>query len=63
MGRKNFAHRLRGSALAIGAFACAQAAGALETAFTGEGPEPEAEIAALAAAVATARNAIADLAD
>lgn len=59
--RGDIAHRLRGSALAIGAFAVAEAAEAVETAFAGEG-EPEAELAALARAVAEARAAIAELA-
>ncbi len=58
--RADIAHRLRGSALAIGAFAVAEAAEAVETAFAGEG-EPEAELAALAKAVAEARAAIAQL--
>jgi hypothetical protein len=61
--RADIAHRLRGSALAIGAFACAETAAALEMAFSGIGGEPEVEIAALAFAVAAARKAIADLAD
>ncbi len=56
--RADIAHRLRGSALAIGAFAVAEAAGSLETAFEGEG---EPDLAALDAAVAAARAAIADL--
>lgn len=60
--RGDIAHRLRGSALAIGAFAVAEAALALETAFEGEGGEPAAEIATLAAKVAQARGAIAQLA-
>jgi HPt (histidine-containing phosphotransfer) domain-containing protein len=58
--RADIAHRLRGSALAIGAFAVAEAAQSLETAFEGEG-EPTAELAALDAAVAAARAAIAEL--
>ena len=59
--RGDVAHRLKGSALAIGAFAVARAAGGLEEAFDHEGGEPEAEIAALAKAVAAARAAIARL--
>jgi HPt (histidine-containing phosphotransfer) domain-containing protein len=59
--RGDIAHRLRGSALAIGAGAVARAAEALEAAFEAEGPEPEPEIEALAQAVAAARGAIADL--
>lgn len=59
--RADIAHRLRGSALAIGAFAVAEAAEAVETAFEGEGGEPEAALAALAEAVAQARAAIAAL--
>jgi HPt (histidine-containing phosphotransfer) domain-containing protein len=58
--RADIAHTLRGSALAIGAFEVARVAEAVEAAFTGEGGEPEAEIAALRAAVARARGAIAD---
>jgi HPt (histidine-containing phosphotransfer) domain-containing protein len=58
--RADIAHRLRGSALAIGAFAVAEAASALEAAFEGEG-EPTAELAALEAAVGEARAAIAAL--
>ena len=57
--RADIAHRLRGSALAIGAFAVAEAAEAVELAFEGEG---EAPLAALASAVAQARAAIAELA-
>jgi HPt (histidine-containing phosphotransfer) domain-containing protein len=59
--RADIAHRLRGSALAIGAFAVGEAAGRLEAAFEGEG-EPLAELSALAQAVAEARRAIAELA-
>jgi HPt (histidine-containing phosphotransfer) domain-containing protein len=59
--RADIAHRLKGSALAIGAFAVARAASGLEEAFEHEGGEPEAEIAALAKAVAAARDAIARL--
>ena len=63
--RADVAHRLRGSALAIGAFAVAQAAGALETALEsaleGEGEEPHAELAALETALQAARAAIAEL--
>ena len=60
--RGDIAHRLRGSALAIGAFAVAEAALAVETAFEGEGAEPAAEIAALEATATQARAAIAELA-
>jgi HPt (histidine-containing phosphotransfer) domain-containing protein len=59
--RADVAHRLRGSALAIGAFAVARAAEALEARLEGEG-EPQAEISALGEAVAAARAAIARLA-
>jgi len=59
--RGDVAHRLKGSALAIGAFAVARAASALEEAFDHEGDEPHAEIAALVKAVAAARAAIARL--
>lgn len=59
--RADIAHRLRGSALAIGAFAVAEAAAALESAFEGQG-ETEAALAALAKAVAQARAVIAALA-
>jgi HPt (histidine-containing phosphotransfer) domain-containing protein len=59
--RADIAHRLRGSALAIGAFAVAEAAEAVEMTFEGEG-EPEAALAALTEAVAQARAAIAALA-
>jgi HPt (histidine-containing phosphotransfer) domain-containing protein len=59
--RADLAHRLKGSALAIGAFAVARAAGGLEEAFDHEGVEPETEIAALVKAVAAARGAIARL--
>ena len=58
--RADIAHRLRGSALAIGAFAVAEAARSLETAFEREG-EPIVELATLDAAVAAARKAIAEL--
>ena len=58
--RADIAHRLRGSALAIGAFAVAEAAGRLEAAFLGD-VEPRAELAALDAAVSAARAAIAGL--
>jgi HPt (histidine-containing phosphotransfer) domain-containing protein len=56
--RADIAHRLKGSALAIGAFAVARAASGLEEAFEREGGEPEEEIEALAKAVAAARGAI-----
>ena len=59
--RADIAHRLRGSALAIGAFAVAKAAEAAETAFEGEGGEPSGELAALAECVAQVRAAIAQL--
>jgi HPt (histidine-containing phosphotransfer) domain-containing protein len=59
--RADIAHRLRGSALAIGAGAVARTAEALESAFEAEGSEPEAEIEALSQAVAAVRGAIADL--
>jgi HPt (histidine-containing phosphotransfer) domain-containing protein len=58
--RADIAHRLRGSALAIGAFAVARAAEALEAALDGQG-ETQAEIAATETAVAAARAAIAEL--
>ena len=59
--RADIAHRLRGSALAIGAFAVARAAEALEAALDGQG-ETQAPIAATEMAVAAARGAIAELA-
>jgi HPt (histidine-containing phosphotransfer) domain-containing protein len=59
--RADIAHRLRGSALAIGAFAVSHAAEAVETAFEREG-EPAEALAALDAAVSAARAAIAELA-
>ena len=59
--RADIAHLLRGSALAIGAFTVARVAGTLETAFSAEGDEPEAELAAFGQAVGQARAAIADL--
>jgi HPt (histidine-containing phosphotransfer) domain-containing protein len=59
--RADIAHRLRGSALAIGAFAVAEAAEAVETIFEGAGA-PEDALAALGKAVAEARAAIAALA-
>jgi HPt (histidine-containing phosphotransfer) domain-containing protein len=58
--RADIAHRLRGSALAIGAFAVASAAEAVEAKLEGEG-DAGAEIAALDTAVAAARAAIAEL--
>ena len=60
--RGDIAHRLRGSALAIGAFAVSDAAEKLELAFEDEGDEPDSEIAALVASVEQARAAIAELA-
>ncbi len=59
--RADVAHRLRGSALAIGAFAVAEAAGRLECALEGEGDEPKVELAALEATLDAARAAIAQL--
>ena len=59
--RADLAHRLRGSALAIGAFDAAEAAGRLEAALEGEGAEPEGELAALEGALAAAKAAIAAL--
>jgi HPt (histidine-containing phosphotransfer) domain-containing protein len=59
--RADVAHRLRGSALAIGAFAVAETAGRLEAALEAPGGEPEAELAALDAALGEARAAIAEL--
>jgi HPt (histidine-containing phosphotransfer) domain-containing protein len=59
--RADIAHRLKGSALAIGAFAVARAAGGLEEAFDRDAGEPEAEITTLVKAVAAARSAIARL--
>ena len=61
--RADVAHRLRGSALAIGAFAVAETAGRLESALEGEGDEPESELAALEAALDAARAAIDELTD
>ena len=58
--RADIAHRLRGSALAIGAFAVARAAEALEAALDGQG-ETQAPIAAIETAVAEARATIAEL--
>jgi len=59
--RGDVAHRLRGSALAIGAGRVSRAAEAVEMAFETEGFEPNAELAELADAVAEARSAIAEL--
>lgn len=59
--RADVSHRLRGSALAIGAFAVAETAGRLEAALEAPGGEPEAEWAALEGALAAAQTAIADL--
>jgi HPt (histidine-containing phosphotransfer) domain-containing protein len=61
--RGDIAHRLRGSALAIGAGRVAAAAFAAERAFAADAAEPLAEIAELSAAVAEARAAIAALRD
>src|ERR1700761_4706679 len=49
--RGDVAHRLKGSALAVGAFAVARAAAELECAFERDSGEPAAEIAALGTAV------------
>ena len=51
------AHTLNGSALAIGAFQVADAAGAVEAALR-DGGEPSAALAALRQAIARARGAI-----
>jgi len=59
--RADVAHRLRGSALAIGAFAVAEAAGRLEAALETPDGEPEAELAALETALAAAQMAISEL--
>ena len=59
--RGDVAHRLRGSALAIGAGRVALAAEAVEKAFDIEGDEPSAALAELSAAVEEARAAIAAL--
>jgi HPt (histidine-containing phosphotransfer) domain-containing protein len=59
--RADVAHRLRGSALAIGAFFVAEAAGRLEGALEGEGAEPQAELSALDDALDKTRAAIAEL--
>ena len=58
--RADIAHRLRGSALAIGAFAVAGAAEAVETTLEGDG-DPLAALAALTSAAAQAQAAIAEL--
>ncbi|MDI4233099.1 Hpt domain-containing protein [Bradyrhizobium sp. 31Argb] len=54
---RELAHKLKGSARAIGAFAVADAAAGLEHVLT-SGAEPEGPLAALTDAVARARNAI-----
>jgi HPt (histidine-containing phosphotransfer) domain-containing protein len=62
--RADAAHQLKGSALAMGASAVAQAAAAVEAALAGDAAGPEAvesALAGLAAAVAAARAALAEL--
>ena len=59
--RADIAHRLRGSALAVGAFAAAGAAESLEAALEAGLAEPERELAALAEALVEVRAAIAQL--
>jgi HPt (histidine-containing phosphotransfer) domain-containing protein len=59
--RADIAHKLRGSALAIGAGRVATAAGAVERALAAGGTEPRAEIAELGEAVKEARAEIAAL--
>ena len=63
-GRADIAHKLRGSALAVGAFRVASAAETLETLLNSDRmspPERERALGGLAAAVAEARGAIAGL--
>jgi len=59
--RADIAHRLRGSALAIGARRVARGAEAVEKAFESGDGDPEAELAELADAVREARAAISAL--
>jgi HPt (histidine-containing phosphotransfer) domain-containing protein len=62
--RADAVHKLRGSALAVGAGAVARAAAALEAAFSNAPASPEAveaALAALAVAVGAARAALASL--